>query len=192
MNAERHLTPADLAELHRQAAASPRRRMHRNLHASPVEPCQRLINAMRPDSYIRPHRHTDYVTNECLLVLRGCFLLIEFDDSGSVMAALRMGGPDADLLIAEVPPARWHTVVALQDDCVLFETKSGPYVAGAAKSFAPWAPAEGSAQAPSYLAELLAKSQTLVEGRRPGELPARGSGFPASPAGSVRQSHNAT
>ncbi len=166
MNADLHLTPADLAELDRQAAASPRRRMHRNLHASPVEPCQRLINAMRPDSYIRPHRHTDYVTNECLLALRGRFLLIEFDDSGSVLAALRMGGRDADLLIAEVPPERWHTVVALQDDCVLFETKSGPYDAGAAKSHAPWAPAEGSAEAPVYLAGLLAQSLALVEARR--------------------------
>lgn len=173
MNADLHLTPADLAELDRQAAASPRRRMHHNLHASPVEPCQRLINAMRPDSYIRPHRHSDYVTNECLLALRGCFLLIEFDDSGSILAALRMGGPDADLLIAEVPPERWHTVVALQDDCVLFETKSGPYDAGAAKSSAPWAPAEESAEAPAYLAGLLAQSLALVEGGRPGESPAR-------------------
>jgi hypothetical protein len=35
---------------------------------------------------------TDYVSNECLLALRGCFLLVEFDDAGSVASALRLGG----------------------------------------------------------------------------------------------------
>jgi len=157
-----HLTPADLADLGRQAAASPRLRMHRNLHGSPVEPCQRLINAMRPDSYIRPHRHADYVTNECLLALRGRFLLIEFDEFGAIMAALRMGGPDADVVVAEVPPTRWHTVVALEVGCVLFEAKSGPYDAGRAKDFAPWAPAEGADEVPAYLARLVAGAMELM------------------------------
>ena len=164
MTGDRHLTPADLADLGRQAADSPRRRLHRSLHASAAEPCQRLINAMLPDSYIRPHRHTDYVTNECLLALRGRFLLIQFDDSGKITAALRLGGPDADVVIAKMPPARWHTVVALEDGCVLFETKSGPYDTGAAKTFAPWAPAEGAEDAPGYLVRLRDQGLALAAG----------------------------
>jgi cupin fold WbuC family metalloprotein len=152
--ADPHLTLADLADLGQRAAAAPRRRLHRNLHASAAEPCQRLINAMLPDSYIRPHRHADYVTNECLLALRGRFLLIQFDEAGAIVAALRLGGPNADVVVAEVAPASWHTVVALEDGCVLFETKSGPYDADAAKTFAPWAPAEGAGDAPAYLARL--------------------------------------
>ena len=160
-----HLTPADLAALCQAASASPRARMHRNLHAADAEPCQRLVNAMRSDSYIRPHRHADYVTNECLLALQGRFLLIEFDDTGGIVAALHMGGDDADVVVAELSPAHWHTVVALQDDCVLFETKSGPYDAAAAKTFAPWAPAEGSADAPPYLAKLRAQGLSLAGSR---------------------------
>jgi cupin fold WbuC family metalloprotein len=68
-----HLTPADLAALCQAASASPRARMHRKLHATDAEPCQRLVNATRSDSYIRPHRHADCVTNECLLTLQGRF-----------------------------------------------------------------------------------------------------------------------
>lgn len=156
MTVNLHLTQADLADLSRKAAASPRRRTHRNLHVSATEPCQRLVNAILPDSYIRPHRHAGYVTNECLLALRGRFLLIEFDEAGEITAALSMGGADAELMVAEVPPMRWHTVVALEDGCILFETKSGPYDAEAAKTFAPWAPAEGTPEAAAYLATLCA------------------------------------
>jgi cupin fold WbuC family metalloprotein len=161
-----HLTPADLATLRQAASVSSRGRMHRNLHADDAEPCQRLVNAMQSDSYIRPHRHADYVTNECLLALKGRFLLIEFDDAGGIVASLRMGGDDADVVVAELVPRRWHTIVALQDDCVLFETKSGPYDMGAAKTFAPWAPAQGSADAPYYLAGLRAHGLCLAGSRK--------------------------
>lgn len=149
-----HLTPTDLATLYHAAASSPRGRQHRNLHASHAEPCQRLVNAMRRDSYIRPHRHVDYVTNECLLALQGRFLLIEFDNSGAIVAALRMGGDDADVVVAEVYPSCWHTVVALEDHSILFEVKSGPYDPNTAKSPANWAPAEGSPEAMEYLSWL--------------------------------------
>lgn len=73
-----------------------------------------------------------------------------------------MGGPDADVVVAEMPPARWHAVVALEDGCVLFEAKSGPYDPGAAKTFAPWAPAEGTDDAPAYLARLVAGALKLL------------------------------
>lgn len=154
MTVDPHLTPADLADLSQRASSSPRQRMHRNLHASSAEHCQRLINAVSAESYIRPHRHSDDFTNECLLALRGRFLLIEFDDAGGIVAVRRMGGPDADVVIAEVQPARWHTVVALEAGCILFETKSGSLYAERAKDLAPWAPAEGTQEAVAYLTTL--------------------------------------
>lgn len=162
MPADTHLTLADLADLCQQAETSSRRRRHRNLHASPFEPCQRLINAVGRDSYIRPHRHSGYVTNECLIALRGRFVLIEFDSVGSIVAALRMGGPDADVVIAEVPPGCWHTIVALEDGSVLFEAKSGPFNPDAAKHFAPWAPGEDTEDAPAYLAGLRDQGLSIV------------------------------
>ena len=117
---------ADVANLSRQAAGSPRRRLHLTLHAGPDEPCQRLVNAIEPDSYIPPHRHADQTTNECLLALRGAFVLIVFDEAGTPRQALRFGGPGADLEVVELAPQVWHTVIALETGSVLFEAKSGP------------------------------------------------------------------
>jgi hypothetical protein len=48
----------------------------------------------------------------------------------------------------------WHTIIALEAGSIFFETKPGPYVAMVDKDFAPWAPAEGSSEATTYLARL--------------------------------------
>lgn len=148
-----HVTVEVLDSLAYEAKVSPRRRQHRNLHASAAEPCQRLLNAVWPDSYIRPHRHSAYKTPECLLALRGTFALLEFDADGEILSVHRFGA-GAELAIVEIPPDAWHTVLALTDGAVLFEAKSGPYSPEAAKTFAPWAPPEGSAGQAAYLAAL--------------------------------------
>ncbi|WP_035293576.1 WbuC family cupin fold metalloprotein [Brevundimonas bacteroides] len=151
-----HLTPSQVDALIHQARALPRRRLHLNLHAGPDEPCQRLVNAMEPDSYIPPHRHAEQSTNECLLALRGAFALILFDAEGTPRQALRLGGPAADLEVVELAPHVWHTVIALEPGSVLFEAKSGPYRSDRAKVAAPWAPSENHPEAEGYLASLKA------------------------------------
>ncbi|WP_125257765.1 WbuC family cupin fold metalloprotein [Brevundimonas fluminis] len=160
---EPHLTPARLDALTDQARALPRRRLHLNLHAGPYEPCQRLVNAMEPDSYIPPHRHVGHTTNECLLALRGAFALIIFDEAGTPLQALQFGGPAPDLEVVELSPAVWHTVIALETGSVLFETKSGPYRAESAKVAAPWAPPEYDPAADAYLAGLTAWARHRLE-----------------------------
>lgn len=104
------------------------------------------------DSYIRPHRHSDYRTNECILALRGAFALITFDDGGGVQSIHRFGRAEGDLVVVELRPSSWHTVVALEPGSVLFE--SGPFDADRAKDLAAWAPAEGAPEAAAYLASL--------------------------------------
>lgn len=142
-----------LDELARRAAATVRRRQHYNLHADPDEPCQRLLNAIWPDSYIRPHQHTDAATPECLLALRGTFALVVFDEHGQVAAVERFG-QGAKIAIVEIPPAMWHTVLALTEGAILFEVKSGPYRPSRAKLFADWAPEEGDPDHAAYLTDL--------------------------------------
>lgn len=149
-----HLTGADLDALTLEARALPRRRLHRNLHKGPDEPCQRLVNAMEPGSYIPPHRHLDQTTNECLVALRGGFALITFDDAGTPQQALRFGGAAAELEVVELNPDVWHTVISLERGSVMFETKSGPFLPHRAKLIAPWAPFENDPKAGAYLARL--------------------------------------
>lgn len=152
-----HVTPAALDDLAAKARSSPRRRHHLLLHASHDEPCQRMVIAMEPDSYIQPHRHADSATNEALLALRGAFVLLVFDDGGDVTDVRRLGA-EGDVTVAELEPHVWHTVLSLGAGAVLFETKSGPFRQEAAKRFAPWAPPEGAPEAQAYLEELFLRA----------------------------------
>ena len=164
-----HITPEGLDELVERAKESPRRRQHLNLHASPDEPCQRLLNAVEPGSYIRPHRHSNYQTNECLLALRGAFALVIFDDGGRIQSIHRFGRVEGNLVVVELRPFCWHTVIALESGSVLFEAKSGPFDAHRGKDLAPWAPAEGAPEAADYLASLHAAVEQRRTGGRAGE-----------------------
>jgi cupin fold WbuC family metalloprotein len=147
------VTAEFLDELVARAAASARRRQHFNLHADPDEPCQRLLNAVWPDSYIRPHQHTDAATPECLLALRGTFALVEFHEDGAI-ADVELFGEGATVIVVQIPPKRWHTVLALTEGAILFEAKSGPYRSESAKCFADWAPPEDDPGRRNYLAGL--------------------------------------
>lgn len=150
-----------LRTLSLEARSSARRRLNLNLHGDSREPSQRLFNAVEPESYIRPHRHSDPPKPEFFLPVRGRFALLLFDDAGTVTAChlLAAHGP---VLAAEVPPGIWHALLSLEPGSVFFETKPGPYLPLSDKDFPPWAPAEGSAEAPAYLAWM--KSRVAGEG----------------------------
>src|SRR5437870_13315661 len=64
-----HICEQQLAELLREAAKSARRRSHLLLHADQQDQVQRLLIALQPDSYIRPHIHSQQW--EMLLLLCG-------------------------------------------------------------------------------------------------------------------------
>jgi cupin fold WbuC family metalloprotein len=149
----RLIVPADLDALSRTALTRPRRRQHLNLHADYADPCQRLFNAVEPDSYIRPHRHTEPPKPECFVAVRGRFQVLLFDAEGRVTERVNLG-PDGPVVAIDLPAGVWHGIIALEPGSIFFETKPGPYVALTDKDFAPWAPAEGSAETKAYLAAL--------------------------------------
>jgi cupin fold WbuC family metalloprotein len=149
-----------LDDLVLQAVAAPRRRQHRNIHADYADPCQRVFNAIEPDSYLRPHRHGPAQGAETMLAVRGLFALVVFDDVGNIAQVQRFGaGPHVfNLAIAsgtETPPGRWHTVVSLESGSVLLEIKAGPFEPSAPKFSALWAPEEGTSEGEAYLNELV-------------------------------------
>lgn len=136
-----------------EARRSPRQRKNFNFHDRDNHPCQRLLNAILPQSYIQPHRHLDPDKEEMLVVLRGRLGLVLFDDAGHVVdtALLEAGG---ERLAVNIPPGRFHTLVALGDGAVVFEAKAGPYLPHAPSEKASFAPEETAQDAASYLNEL--------------------------------------
>jgi len=136
------------------AQRNPRRRQHQNIHESYEDPCQRLFNAIEPDSYIRPHKHATDPRDELLIAVRGSMALVTFDEQGTVIDTFCFGAGKVSERFsvgAEVPCNTWHTVIALEPGCVLLEVKSGPFDPNQPKDLAPWAPDEGTLEATDYL-----------------------------------------
>lgn len=141
-----------LAEVIAASRTSPRRRMVLPLHKGSDAPVQRMLNAIQPESRIRPHRHSA-PKSETFLVLRGAFLLFLFTDDGTVNSIHRLSPGQA--CGVDLEPGIWHTLVALEEDSIILEAKPGPWLPGSELDGAPWAPPEESDEAEEYRQKLL-------------------------------------
>ncbi|MGH8598744.1 MAG: WbuC family cupin fold metalloprotein [Gammaproteobacteria bacterium] len=153
MNEPTIIGPALLDQLWRQARESPRKRKNFNFHPRESDPANRLLNAVEPDSYVRPHRHMDPAKDETIIAVRGSFGVVFFDERGTVTKSLliRAGG---ETMGVNIPHLVYHTLIALDTASVFFEAKAGPYVPVSMAEFAPWAPAEGDLGSIAYLEKL--------------------------------------
>ncbi len=145
-----------LDDLTHQARQSPRLRQHYNLHTSYDDPCQRLLNAIEPDSYLRPKRDVTKPRIKLLVALRGKFAMLRFDDDGKVLSVhpFAAGMPNNAAAAVEVEPDCWTTTISLASGSVLLETRPGPFDAACLGDFAPWAPKPDTEAAISYLKDL--------------------------------------
>lgn len=143
-----------LAALCRDAEGAPRRRAHHLIHASHQDSVQRMLIALQPGTYFRPHRHLNPPKWELLLVLKGAATWLAFDDTGRVTARLEAGAhrPCKGL---ESPESTWHALVCRAPNTLLFECKPGPFSPVPPEDFAPWSPAEGEPQAAAYVRWML-------------------------------------
>jgi cupin fold WbuC family metalloprotein len=142
-----------LDRLSAEARENPRRRKNHNLHPSDGFCCHRLLNAMEPDSYIRPHRHLDPAKDESMVVVRGRMGVIAFDAAGNVRSRVIIAAA-GNAVAVDISHGLFHTVVGLESGTVFFEAKAGPYRPMTEEESAPWAPAEGTPEAAVYLAAL--------------------------------------
>ena len=149
-------------ELLYSANQSQRLRAHANVHRSYADQCQKLFNAIKVNSYIRPHRHSLDPKEECLIAIKGLFGLIVFTEQGIIESITFFGSEKYSEKFStvsglELPAGAWHTVISLVDDSILFEVKNGPFDPSIAKELAPWAPEEGGKNAAQYLETLKQK-----------------------------------
>jgi len=130
-----------------RAFASPRKRMNFNFHQLDDQ-VQRMLNAMEPETYVRPHRHVNPPKIECFLVLRGKCTVVIFDDIGTITDCVPLDGKENAGI--DISPGVWHSLICDIPGTVLFETKDGPYIPATDKDFAVWAPAEGDPAATGF------------------------------------------
>jgi cupin fold WbuC family metalloprotein len=139
-----------------KAKLAPRRRMNHNFHQVPEDLLNRMLNAMEPGTYVRPHKHENPDKREAFILLRGSFLIVEFDDSGNITEHVILSQQQG-VYGLEIAPRTYHTLISLEEGSVIYELKDGPYIVQTDKVFAPWAPEEGSPEAKTYNAALLEK-----------------------------------
>lgn len=139
-----------------QARRSPRLRMNRNFHPADAAACHRLLNAIEPGSYIRPHRHLDPQKDETFVLIRGTLGILTFADDGTVSTCTVLKAK-TDACIATIPHGVWHTAVSLKPGTIFFEAKAGPYLPFTEQEKAAWAPEDRSPDASNYLQSLCAR-----------------------------------
>ena len=122
-----------------QARSNPRHRQNFNLHQDYSDPCQRLLNALEPDTYVRPHRHTTPPRAECFVAMSGRLAVVLFEDNGEIEQVIELA-PAGPVFGLEIPAGYWHAIIALDTGSLFFECKPGPYEPTLDKDFAPWAP----------------------------------------------------
>lgn len=143
-----------LNNLSTQATNNVRLRMNYNLHDTTDDPFNRFLNAMQPNTYIRPHKHASPPRSEGVVVLRGELAVIIFNNDGSVKQ-IEIVNPTKGVWGVDIAPNEWHMSVILEPDTVIYEAKPGPYAPIAECDWAPWAPlAENKDEVEKYIASI--------------------------------------
>lgn len=136
-----------------EALLSPRLRKNHNLHRSDESQCHRLLNAIEPGSYIRPHRHLDPEKDEAFILIKGRLGIVTFADDGTV-AEKALLSHSGGALAADIQHGVYHTAVSLESGTVFYEAKAGPYLPLSEEEKAGWAPDDGDPHSRAYLEKL--------------------------------------
>lgn len=137
----------DEAQLNRfidQAESSPRKRFLLLLHDGDWETNHRMINTILPESYVSPHFHPEKVQSELYMALKGEAAVLFFEENGELSDVKYIGEKYGEKVL-EVRPGQYHTVAPFSP-FVMLEVKGQTenYTPETDKTFAPWAPKEGT------------------------------------------------
>ena len=113
-----------LDSLSEQARSNPRLRQSFDLRTTPNDDSQRMLNALEPGTVMPIHRHRN--SSETVVLLRGSFRELFFDDDGSLTeeVLVKDGGMNK---VLQVEKGRWHSLECLETGTVIFEAKDGGY-----------------------------------------------------------------
>jgi len=142
-----------LDQLSAEARQNPRLRQNYNLHPSDESRCHRLLNAIEPGSYIRPHCHLDPEKDEAFILMSGRLGIVTFTDAGELVDTALLSHASGNLVV-DIPYGVYHTAVSLESGTVFYETKAGPYRQLNEDEKVTWAPEDSDPQAQAFLMRL--------------------------------------
>lgn len=145
-----------LSNVSEKAKASARKRMNYNFHTSASDTLQRLVNCLEPGTYCRPHKHQNPDKREVFIILRGKIAVIEFNETGEISDFIVLSHEKGNFC-AEIPVRTFHSVLSLESNSAYYEVKDGPYNFDTDKTFATWAPEEGTPESIEYLKNTVKK-----------------------------------
>ncbi len=114
-------------------------RLNYNFHENLDDSLHRMLNALEPNTYIRPHKHSDPAKEEIFILLRGKLIIFIFDNSGKITNQIELSQTSGNLGI-EIPADTWHSLIVSEPNTIVFEVKKGPYTPLNNEDFADWAP----------------------------------------------------
>lgn len=114
-------------EIARNAADSPRLRMHFDLRNDENEQSQRMLNVLLPGTFVPMHRHTG--TSETVACLEGTCIERYYDNESNEteMFVLSAG---SGLTALQIPAGQYHSLEVpadWTDKAVIVEFKAGKY-----------------------------------------------------------------
>jgi len=140
----------------RDARSSVRRRKNHNFHTVMTDPLQRMLHALEPGTYVRPHKHENPDKREAFVILRGRVAAVEYTPEGEIAGHIVLD-PSTGNFGVEFAARIWHSLIALESGSVLYEVKDGPWDPIDDKNFATWAPKEGEEGCGAFLEKILSK-----------------------------------
>lgn len=147
------ITDQLINDVSNKAKISKRKRCNYNFHNS-NDNIQRFINAIEPETYLRPHKHENPDKVEIFIILKGRVLVIEFDNNGNIVDYIILDSEKGEKGV-EILPKTWHSFICMEEGSALYEIKEGPYVKETDKIFAKWAPEEGTKEAQKFNKKIL-------------------------------------
>ena len=128
-----------LDETSAKAAQNERLRMNYNIHNCLEDPVNRMLNALEPGTYLRPHRHHTPPKTESYIVLRGELDVLIFNNEGKLIQRTVLN-PLTGNYGVDIPSGEWHSMIVKQSGTVIYEVKAGPFSPTVPDDFAPWSP----------------------------------------------------
>lgn len=133
---------AEINFLRQAVAGNQKGRVRINFHQHNHDLLHEMMIAIRPDSYIRPHKHPG--KSESFHIIYGAVDIVVFEDDGTIREVVSLAAKDVEkAFYYHMSKPFFHTLIIYSDLLVIHEVTNGPFLKDGTV-FGGFAPAESS------------------------------------------------